>query len=98
MITLNEDCTIVVSGSKDVFGDPINPTYVSTKCRAKEKYQMVRNQAGETVVSNIELWLYHDIDIQLDYKIQFNNNEYQIISIQPKKNTLGEVTRKVVFV
>jgi hypothetical protein len=98
MLKFHEDCTIIIPGGKDVFGDPIDPTLVPVKCRAKEKYQMVRNQAGETVVSNIEFWFYPETDIQLDYMIKYKNVEYQIISIQPKKNTLGETIYKVVFV
>jgi hypothetical protein len=97
MITLHDDCNILKT-TKDISGKTVNSDPIPTKCRVKEEYKMVRNNASQEVVSELEFWIYPNTAISLENKIEYQGKEYQIISIQPKKNTLGETTRKVVFV
>lgn len=94
---LTEECKVIPT-SKDSFGKYVKSTPTLIKCRAKEKHQMVKNKAAKEVVSQIEFWFSSEIDIQLDYLIEFNKKEYPIISMRAKKDSLGNITRKVVFV
>jgi hypothetical protein len=97
MITLYDECNILKT-TKDMAGKTVNSDPIPAKCRVKEEYKKVRNEASEEVVSELEFWFYPETDIQLDTKIEYQGKEHQIISIQHKKNTLGQVTRKVVMV
>lgn len=101
---LNETCKIPSDLTTSWDGKESYTTVNPYPCRAKEKYQLVKNNAGENVVSNIEFWLSPNAPVKLDlpifYGVNENNNDikHYVISIQPKKNTLGEVIYKKVFV
>ncbi|WP_214480970.1 hypothetical protein [Bacillus sp. SM2101] len=94
---LNEDC-VVWEMVKDRYGKFTKGNPVYTKCRAREEYRKVKNKAAEEVVSSIEFWLSSDVDIDEDNVIEYNENDYTIIATKPKKDMLGNVTRRVVFV
>lgn len=96
---LNQDCTVIIPRDElDMFGKPISPIEIPAKCRVKEKYKIVKNKSAEQVVSQIELWFEHDMEITTDSLIRWGETEYPVISIQPKRNTLGEITYKVVYI
>lgn len=97
MITLYQDCQII-STTKDMYGKYVKSQPFSVKCRVKEEYQMVKNKASEEVISSLEFWFYKDTILKLDDLILYEGKEYPIISIENKRNTLGDITRKVVFV
>lgn len=96
---LKEECKIIIpSQEKDMFGKPMAPIEIKAKCRAKEKYKMVKNKSAESVVSEVEFWFSKDTDIKLDHMIVWNGIKYSIIAIQPKKDILGEIIYRVVFI
>lgn len=96
MITYHQKCKIVPISGKDSYGKPIHSEPISINCRIKEKYQLVRNQASEEVTSRLEFWFPPDTEIKILDEIEYGK-KHSIISIVPKRNTLGEVVRKVVF-
>lgn len=95
---LNEECE-VYKPTKDFYGKESKPSNVPiTKCRVKEEYKKVKDNAAEEVISQLEFWFTPDTVISLDHKITYQQLEYSILSIKKKKNTLGDITRKVVYV
>jgi hypothetical protein len=96
---LTQECTIIPTISKSANGKPQKGTLVpNVKCRAKEKYKLVKNKAAQEVVSQIEFWFSSETEIKVDDYILFNDIEHQVIAYQPKRDTLGNITRKAVFV
>lgn len=99
---LNQDCSIIPS-TKSLDGKPNESDPVPTKCRVKEKFQIIKNQAAEDVVSKHEFWFSPDTNIDYptsnqEYLIDYENKKHSVISIENKRDTLGNITRKVVFV
>lgn len=87
---------------RDWYGDSIESDPIPAKCRATESFEMVKNNAGEEVVSSITFWFSPDVDLDnstLDKRtIKYNGNDYAPISVTNRRNTLGESVMKVVNV
>jgi GTP-sensing pleiotropic transcriptional regulator CodY len=94
---LKQDCNII-STTKNMLGENVKSTPAGAKCRVKEKYKLVKNKAAQEVVSQLQFWFSADANVKLDDLIQFNSKEYPVISIQNKRDTLGCLIYKVVFV
>lgn len=97
MITLYQDAVIYEIG-RDVYGKPIKKNEQLVKCRAKEKYQLVKNNAAIETVSQLEFTFYPDTKINLDDKIEYEGEEYSIISYSITRDPIGEAVKKKVFV
>lgn len=97
MITLQQDC-VIKEIKKDVYGKPQVINETPSKCRTKEKFQLVINQNAEKVTSQIEFTIPVTIDVKVGYQIEFEGNSYTVLSIKQTRNTLGEIVKKVVFV
>lgn len=96
MITLYQDCKIYEIG-RDGYGKPIKKNEQDVKCRVKEKYQLVKNNAAKEVVSQFEITVYPEVVVKPDDKVEYNNKEHSIISIKITRNTIGEIVKKVIF-
>lgn len=97
MITFHQECTIYETG-RDGYGKPIKMNMQTLKCRVKEKYQMVKNQAAQEIVSQLEFTLPPNAQVSVNHIIGYEGKEYAIISLKITRNTIGEVVKKVVFV
>lgn len=98
---LKQDCDIVKI-EKDRYGDTVESDPISTKCRAEEKFELIKDNEAEEVVSSVTFWFNPDVDLSNDNvddrKIKFNDESYTPISVQDRINTLGESVFKVVKV
>jgi hypothetical protein len=97
MITLPNDC-VINETKKDGYGKIQVIQSTPTKCRAKEKFQLVINQNAVKVTSQIEFTVPVDVFIKVGFQIEYDGITYTIISMKLTRNTLGEVVKKVVFV
>lgn len=102
MISLTQDC-VIKETKKEGYGKLQVLKQTPSKCRTKEKFQLVVNQNAEKVTSQIEFTIPVEIDVKFGYKnlvyqIEFEGNTYTILSMKLTRNTLGEVVKKVVFV
>lgn len=63
-------------------------TYSSStvSCRIEYKTQLVKNQAGEDVKSEIMIFLENDISVNHGDKVLVNSKEYAIIKIDQRKD------------
>lgn len=99
---LNQQC-LIIPFTKDSYGKPKKGEPILTNCRVKEKFDMVRNQAAEEVVSKLEIWFDPEVPIKLDESTkEFSHlidykGVHHIISIQPKYNLDGTPNRWVVY-
>lgn len=98
---LNQDCSII-KVERDEYGDYIPSDPILTKCRANESFQIVKNQAGEDVVSSIQLWLPKDVDITRENidkrRINYRGKQFSIISVRNRIDLFGNPIFKVVNV
>lgn len=97
MITFHQDCSIFET-KKDGYGKTQKVNEVQTKCRAKEKFQLVINQNAEKVTSQIEFTIPVDVHVKTGFQIEYEGNTYKILSIKLTRNTIGHVVKKVLFV
>ncbi|MEB1806600.1 MAG: hypothetical protein LPK26_04705 [Bacillaceae bacterium] len=93
---LNQDC-LLVKTTRDSYGKDIKSDPIPVKCRIKEEYKLVKNQAAQEVVSHLEIWFDPYVDITFNHLIQYEDNDYRIIDIKLKRDLSGSITRKVVF-
>jgi len=98
---LNQDCEYVVI-ERDSYGKVVESDPYLIKCRATESFQMVKNNAGEEVVSSIQFWFSNEVDIDVDTltkrRIVYNGKSYTPISVRNRRDTYGEPIFKVVSV
>ncbi|AIF45429.1 hypothetical protein [Virgibacillus sp. SK37] len=98
---LNQDCFIIKT-VRDSYGDYIQGDPIHTDCRTSEKFENVKNKAGEEVVSSLRFWLPKDVDINeknlTDTLIRYHDKDYSIISMQNRIDLMGETLFKVVYV
>lgn len=97
MITFHQDCT-VFEVVRDGWGNPIKKSEQHLKCRAKEKYQLVKDNASKEVLSQLEFTLPPEANVKVDFKIDYEGKEHTIISLKVTRNTIGAVVKKVVYV
>ncbi|WP_373892774.1 hypothetical protein [Virgibacillus sp. CBA3643] len=99
---LKQDCSYIRIEGIDGYGDPIESDSIPAKCRAIETFEMVKNNAGEEVVSSIQFWFNSDIDLDsntiTERRIKYDGSTYTPISVANRRNTLGESIFKVVMV
>lgn len=78
--TYFQESCIHVQVTYDQWGNPIeNP--VGENCKIEYKTKYIKNEKGEDVVSNMQVYLRKNIDIQHEDKIQVDSAEYPIIQI-----------------
>ncbi|WP_404403807.1 hypothetical protein [Jeotgalibacillus malaysiensis] len=95
MITFHQTCKIF-SMVKDAYGKPVKTNEHVTSCRVKESFKLVKNKAGEEVVSQIEVTLPSTAEVKLNDWIEYAEKDYPIISLRITRNTLGEIVKKVI--
>jgi len=96
MITFYQDCTIYEI-ARDGSGKSIKKGMQESKCRVKEKYQLVKDKAAKEVVSELEITVPADIIFKVDDKIEYEGIEHSIISYKITRNTIGKIVKKVIF-
>jgi hypothetical protein len=97
MITLVQDC-VIKEIKKDGYGKMSVVKETPCKCRAKEKFQLVLNQAAEKVTSEIEFTVPNEMNVNVGFQIEYEGKSYTILSLKQTRNTLGEVVLKAVYV
>jgi hypothetical protein len=97
MIGLNQECYLVPVASENFYGDETPGQPVLTKCRYKEKHQLVKNRANEEVLSSIELTFDGSTDVNFDMDIKIDGKSHQIITISPKRHLSGKLAYKKVY-
>ncbi|MEC1786083.1 hypothetical protein [Schinkia azotoformans] len=100
--TLNNICEIIKC-TLNSYGKWTESEPIITDCRVKEEYKKIKNKSAEEVVSKMMFTFSPDTEINFDdskitYIIRFKGNKYEPISILNKRNTMGDITRKVVYV
>ncbi len=94
---LNQECTIIPV-TKNAYGKEDKGEPFSTKCRVKEEFQMVKNQAAQEVVSKLEFWFNPDASINEEFNFLIGyKGEQRVITMKPKYDLFGNVTRWVVY-
>lgn len=98
---LNQEC-FIVKVERDSYGDVVETDPIKVDCRAYESFEIIKNQAGEDVVSSIRFWIPSEIDIDDESitktQIKHKNKDYSIISVRNRFDTLGKSIFKVVSV
>lgn len=105
MITFYQNCLLFETG-RDGYGNYVEKNKRYLKCRVKDKVQLVKDKAAKEVVSKLEIWLHKDTEIKVDDQIKIlvdgvdeeKTQSHTIISLKNKRNTLGEIVRKVVYI
>ncbi len=83
----SQDTIIVVySNGNDIWGEPNALTETTMKGYIDFKTHLVRNLAGEQVVSSAIVYLMPTTTVGHDDFIKYNSIEYSIISINPGKD------------
>lgn len=96
MITFYQDC-IIHQVKKDIYGKNTIVKSEDSKCRVKEKYQLVKNSAAKETVSQFEITLPAATEFNIDDLIEYENKQYAIISFKITRNTIGEIVKKVIY-
>ncbi|MCR1833136.1 hypothetical protein NSA56_01830 [Oceanobacillus caeni] len=98
---LQQDCKIVAI-ERDRFGDVIESEPIPAKCRAKESFNLIKNNAGEEVVTSIQFWMNPDVDLSNENlssrRIKYDGIMYTPISVRNRRDTYGKSIFKVVSV
>ncbi|MFB4472145.1 hypothetical protein ACDI16_04210 [Oceanobacillus caeni] len=98
---LQQDCEIVAI-ERDRLGDVIESDPIPAKCRAKESFNLIRNNAGEEVVTSIQFWMNPNVDLSNENlpnrRIKYDGIMYIPISVSNRRDTFGKSIIKVVSV
>jgi len=82
---LTDEITIIKSAGVDKWGEPLTPEEIETKARIDYKTRLVRNFAGEQVVSSATILL-KNRELSHEDKIKFDGIEHAILNIAKKKD------------
>ena len=86
---MQDDITVIYSNGNDQWGEPIAATETEMKAYIDFKTHLVRNLAGEQVVSSAIVYVMPATTIQHDDFIEYNSKRYAILSINPGKDFSG---------
>jgi len=78
--------TVIYSNGTDQWGEPIAATETTMKAYIDFKTHLVRNLAGEQVVSSGIVYVMPATTIQHDDFIEYNSVRYAILKINPGKD------------
>jgi len=81
---LVDSIIIMKSGGVDEWGEPLPPTETSVKGRIEYKTKLIRDIAGEEVVSSAMVY-FEDRDLDHEDKLKFNDVEHVILRIDKPK-------------
>ena len=81
--------TVIYSNGTDQWGEPIAATETEMKAYIDFKTHLVRNLAGEQVVSSGIVYVMPATTIQHDDFIEYNSKRYAILKINPGKDFSG---------
>lgn len=83
---MQDDITVIYSNGVDQWGEPIAPTETDMKAYVYFKTHLVRNLAGEQVVSRAKIYVMPDTLIQHDDFIEYDSIRYAILDVNPGKD------------
>ncbi len=101
LIPLKDTVTIRTGSSVDAWGNPTYSSETTHKCRIDEKTELVRNQNGAEVVSNIQILIEKTVSVSYDDEVAFNLSDgtsktEKPIAIERLKDVSGKVLFTVV--
>jgi len=83
---LRETCTLIHAAATDEWGEPVGATTEEdVPCRFEFEGKMVRDNTGEEVVAQGEVFLYHSVDVESVARIRFAGREYSILTREHHK-------------
>ena len=83
---MKDDITVIYSNGEDQWGEPIAPTETEMKANVDFKTHLVRNLAGEQVVSRGIVYVMPETLIQHNDFIEYEGIRYAILNINPGKD------------
>ena len=81
---LVDDITIIKHGGTDSWGEPLAPALINVKGKIIYKTKMIRDMAGEEVVSSAMVYLL-DRELTHEDRLKFDDIEHVILRIDKPK-------------
>ncbi len=98
LIPLKNTVTIRSGGSVDAWGNPTYDSESTHKCRIDEKTELVRNQNGSEVVSNIQILIEKTVSVSYDDEISFKLADGKKVDDKPIAiGRLKDISGNVLF-
>lgn len=86
---MQDDITVIFSEGEGDWGEPAATTDVEMKAYVAWKSHLVRNLAGEQVVSRATVYIIHSRTLTHKDKIKIGTIEYVILDLTPGKDFSG---------
>lgn len=102
IIPLKQEVTIHRGGSTDDWGYPLPGEIITYKARVDEKTEVVQNQAGEEVVTGVQIWLDKLADIRYSDEICYideleRETKRKPVKIEPVRGINGKAVLTTVY-
>ena len=81
-----DSIVLVQSGGVDKWGEPLPVTLVSFKGYIARRTRLIRNFAGEEVVSSATVLTPYDLTIIHEDKLRFDGSDHAILNIAEQKH------------
>jgi len=83
---MSDDITVIYDNGDDIWGEPLATTDVDMKAYLDWKTHLIRNLAGEQVVSRGTAYVIADRTITHKEIIKYNAVEYAVLDVRPGKD------------
>lgn len=93
----NETIQVKKSQGRDFGGNPQYSEPYDSPARVKEKFQLVRDKTSKEVTASLEIKVPSTTDIDVDYIVTYEGNDYTVIAKSRKKGLDGSISHKKVY-
>lgn len=94
---LNQTVTRNKRTGNDVYGKPIVGENESVKARFQEKQRRAMDEKGQVFLTDAEMWIMPDQELELDDVIQYEGIKYKTARIEIKRGITGNKDHKKVL-
>jgi len=89
---LRQNCSSVCSPSEDKYGDVVYTTTLENqKCRFVNKPLVVFSPTGAMEIARAQMWLKPDVTIEEQYRVRYENDNYEIVGISKERDLSGKL-------
>jgi hypothetical protein len=81
---LHQTAEIAPKTGRDVYGKPTTGTTTTVKCRFQEGSKVTKNQKGDEIGVDGEIWVKPTVEINLDDNITVDGTKYRVVKLAKK--------------
>lgn len=82
---LNQTVSLARRTGSDAYGSPAWAAGTTVKARVQQRKRMVRNEAGEQVVSDLQVFLAPTVTVGEGDRITYSGGTYQVLAVSEEQ-------------